>query len=146
DRAPLPAARALLAGLCLGLALWFRQYCLALAPAFVLAYWASPGRWKRVAAFCVGPALALAAYAAVGGGLAPPSAATTMRFGGAYQAQLGLNPIRPLSALAYVGAYALALLPWGDRQRLSGRRLLELGAAGLALAVALVASGRSVWG
>jgi hypothetical protein len=141
-----PWYRVLVSGLFLGSALWFRQYYLALVPAFVVAWWPSPARLRNWALFAIGPVIAVAAYLALWKGLTSPAARAGLTYGTNVRAAMALNLLRPLSALAYVGAYALPLLPWGDRQRLARPVLLKLAAAGLCVALALVLSGRSPWG
>ncbi|HVX93457.1 MAG TPA: hypothetical protein VHK47_01005 [Polyangia bacterium] len=142
-----PPLHVFLAGLCLGLGLWFRQYYLALVPAFVVGYWFAPERLRSWALFALGPMVAVAVLFSLWGGLANPTA----RIGGGMyganvQVKVALNLLRPFSALAYVGAYALPLLPWGDRERLPRPLLAKLAGIGFAVALAIVASGRSVWG
>jgi len=136
--------RALLTGLSVGLAIWFRQYYLALVPAFLVAWWTSPSRWRVWGCFLVGPLVTLGAYFYIWGGLTSTAARVGTNFG--YQSHLGLDFIRPLSAMAYVGVYALPVLIGGDwRAWFRGRgRFLPL--VGFLLAALVVGWERSVWG
>jgi len=143
---PAPRTSALWAGLCVGAALCFRQYYLALVPAFALAWWKAPDRWQRWILFAIGPVLVLGAYFVLWGGLTSAAARAGATFGRDYKAYVGVNLARPLSALAFIGAYAAPLVPWGDRTRISRRDL------GIIMALAGVFAGfihlraEPVWG
>jgi hypothetical protein len=141
------APRIFLTGLCLGLGIWFRQYYLALVPAFAVAWWRSPPRRLWWVLFAVGPLVAVGGLWALWGGLTSPPARVGIlsHSGHLIRASIGFSPWRPFSALAYVGLYALPLLPWGDRTRLPRRDLVVLVVAACLIAAALAASGRSLW-
>jgi hypothetical protein len=135
---------AVLAGLCVGLSLFFRQYYLALAPAFALAWWRHPARWQRWVLFSIGPLAALAGYFYLWGGLTSVAARAGVTFG--YKAHLGVDFLRPFSALGYVGIYVLPLLPREEWRLLFRGRRAALAVAVVLGAALITCSGRSVWG